>query len=407
MKGWLTPTFGMLRLQLLLLWRDRGALALSFLLPPLLFVIFAAIFSGASGQDLALRVSVGAAVESSTNKIFLEKLADSKVLRITTFPVNTIDALRPELENALRGDHADIAVLLSADLAKLTEQPITIMTDPARTMAQPIVQGEIQRAYRAALPDLAARQILQPLNAALQLSPEQNARMKSALRDLRDAPASNDPLTSVATLSQRGKASGSVTYYAGAVAILFLLLSAMHASIGIHDERSNGIIDRLLVLSGSSRVLVSGRFLFITLLGLVQCALIFAIGWLGFDLPWPDVWLPWLITSVLAGALAGGVTLLATVLAKSRAQAQSLCTFGILVLSALGGSMVPRFLMPAWLQELGWLTPNAWVITAYSRVFQPDSRWGDYLLPWAVMGGVAILLLLLALLFVRRLEKPA
>ena len=38
--------------------RDRAALSMSFLLPPLLFIVFAAIFSGTSGPDLKLKVGV-------------------------------------------------------------------------------------------------------------------------------------------------------------------------------------------------------------------------------------------------------------------------------------------------------------------------------------------------------------
>ncbi len=34
--------------------RDRAAVSMSFLLPPILFIVFAAIFSGTSGPDLKL-----------------------------------------------------------------------------------------------------------------------------------------------------------------------------------------------------------------------------------------------------------------------------------------------------------------------------------------------------------------
>jgi ABC-2 type transport system permease protein len=54
---------------------------------------------------------------------------------------------------------------------------------------------------------------------------------------------------------------------------------------------------------------------------------------------------------------------------QTRAQAQVLPTVVILIMSAIGGSMVPRFFMPHWLQQLGWMTPNTWALEAYSGVF--------------------------------------
>ena len=38
----------MFRVMALALWRDRGALVMTFLLPPLVFLIFSAVFAGVS-----------------------------------------------------------------------------------------------------------------------------------------------------------------------------------------------------------------------------------------------------------------------------------------------------------------------------------------------------------------------
>jgi len=62
-------------------------------------------------------------------------------------------------------------------------------------------------------------------------------------------------------------------------------------------------------------------------------------------------------------------------------QAQNLSTVLILILSVVGGSMVPRFFMPEWLRDLGWLTPNTWVLEAYSGIFWRGATVSDLLLP--------------------------
>ena len=66
---------------------------------------------------------------------------------------------------------------------------------------------------------------------------------------------------------------------------------------------------------------------------------------------------------------------------RTRRQAQTVANTVILVLSALGGSMVPRFLMPEVLKDLGWLTPNTWALEAYSGVFWRGESLTDVYLP--------------------------
>ena len=66
---------------------------------------------------------------------------------------------------------------------------------------------------------------------------------------------------------------------------------------------------------------------------------------------------------------AAGLALALTTACATRRQAQAFANVAILMLSALGGSMVPRFFMPPLLQRIGWLTPNTWALEAYASIF--------------------------------------
>ncbi|MEZ5566348.1 MAG: ABC transporter permease [Gammaproteobacteria bacterium] len=67
-----------------------------------------------------------------------------------------------------------------------------------------------------------------------------------------------------------------------------------------------------------------------------------------------------MLISASSALLAAGIGMLLVIGCGTRAQAEVLPTVVILIMSAIGGSMVPRFFMPEWLQKIGWLTPNTW-----------------------------------------------
>ena len=87
---------------------------------------------------------------------------------------------------------------------------------------------------------------------------------------------------------------------------------------------------------------------------------------------------------------------------RTRQQVQTLTTFLVLVLSAVGGSMVPRFLMPQWLQQLSWLTPNAWGVEAYQSVLWRNEPLSSVMPAWGVLAAIGILGVLVALMVARR-----
>jgi ABC-2 type transport system permease protein len=175
----------------------------------------------------------------------------------------------------------------------------------------------------------------------------------------------------------------------------------MQGAATLIEERNAGIVDRLAVGPAGTDVVVIGKFLFLTAQGLVQVSLIFVVASFAYRVAFWERPLEWAATTLSASAAAAGLGLLVASACTTRQQAQTVSTFVVLVASAIGGSMVPRFMMPPWLQDIGWYTPNAWAIEAYHGVLWRGEALGALLVPLAALLALACTGLLLALLVSR------
>jgi ABC-2 type transport system permease protein len=411
-------TLSILRAALLLLFRDRGALTMVLVVPVVFFLIFAEIFATAAGDQLQLHIAIVDEVRSEDSRQLLEALTAEPAIRPVPGSL-TAELDREGARDLVRRGTADVGLVVRADgetlgtAAGLAAPPLLLLVDPSRSVIATVLAGQLQRAYFSALPDLAVGRVADLIGTEFTgFTDAQRAEIDAGLLDLRAAAGSGksvgwsfDELLERENVAGQNAALNNVAYYAGAVAFMFLLFAAAQGALGILDDQEAGILDRIAAGPGGIHVVVNGRFLFLVLQGFTQASIIFGIAWLVYGVDVPGNFWRWLMITGASAVLAAGVGLLLVTSCETRAQAQLLPTVAILIMSAIGGSMVPRFFMPQWLQQLGWITPNTWVLEAYSGVFwrsEPALR----LLPVCLgLLGVGIAALGLAHWFGRRLVR--
>jgi ABC-2 type transport system permease protein len=117
--------------------------------------------------------------------------------------------------------------------------------------------------------------------------------------------------------------------------------------------------------------LLAGNWIFFTIVGFAQLSVMFAWGAAVFrlELFTPRHLAGFVCMSLITAAAAAAFGLMLATAAKSRAQLNGISTVVILVMSALGGSMVPRFVMPDFMNTTALFTFNGWALDGYLKIF--------------------------------------
>jgi ABC-2 type transport system permease protein len=159
--------------------------------------------------------------------------------------------------------------------------------------------------------------------------------------------------------------------------------------------------------------LLASRWLFFGLVGLAQITVMFLWGtaFFGLDLWTANHLVGFAVMAVFTAAAAAAFGIGLATLCTTRAQLGAISTIVILIMSALGGSMVPRFVMPSFMNTTALFTFNGWALDGFLDVFwfdDPAAGVGTTLV--SILPEIAVLALMtlaflgLARLFARRWE---
>jgi len=133
-------------------------------------------------------------------------------------------------------------------------------------------------------------------------------------------------------------------------------------------ERRQGTLVRLRAAPVTRAELLAGKCIPALVIALFQGLFLMSAGWLIFGMSWGAQ--PWWMLAVIASTAvaATGLSLLIASLAKTETQVAVYGTLTVLVLAGIGGSMMPRELMPETMRVVSHITPHAWALDAYQQL---------------------------------------
>jgi len=413
------------RTHLARLRRDRAGLTLSFVVPIVFFSVFALVFGGPRGATRRVPIAVVDEDGSETSRRFVAALEREPGLAVRLRRATTASAPgrpydRKAAEGAVREGDFSVALVIARGFGARpvrfgkTDAPatLTLYADSADPVAPQIVLGLLQKVAFTALPDAIAESGIAEMDRwGAPLTPEQKARLEDGIRRLRESPTgtsapSGEAAGLVAVRMEdvlgRSKKNPASALLAAGLGVMFLLFSASGAGGALIEEAESGTLDRILGTRITMTQLLLGKLLYLSAVAVTQLVIMFVWGQIFFGVELTRH-LPGFFVMAVATALACscfGLVLAAA--SKTRMQLVALSNLLILVMSALGGSMVPRYLLSETIQKLGLVTLNAWAIDGFLKVFwreEPIARlWPQV----AVLLGAAVVLFRIARRLARR-----
>jgi ABC-2 type transport system permease protein len=189
------------------------------------------------------------------------------------------------------------------------------------------------------------------------------------------------------------------SYILPAIAIMFLLFICNIVFEDILREKEKGTLLRMSVSPMKLSEFIWSKIITSALIGMICTLVLIAIGRTIFAIRWGNIFLVLLIALCLNIMLAGFISFIYSFIRTER-QAGAVLSSVILVMSMLGGSMMPVENFPPFIQKISQLTLNYWGLRAFHKAIQRDP-FIDFIPILLSMLGVGMLFSLIGSYFMK------
>ena len=390
--------------ECLALIRDRHGLAALFIMPAVFILVMSlALADSLSGQqrESTLAYAVLDLDDTPVSRALDEQLSATGLLDRQSSPPDEADA-RLQVET---GRLAFVLIVPQGFARQIGAN----QTPTLRFLVDPTIPGMVRNGFRQHIEAIVIRvwltHVLERLGQSMML-PE--------LRRVTERVGAPDIVLESVTHGDRGAAPAlpsAVQQNVPAWLIFSMFFVVIPISAVFIGERQRGTLQRLRAQRVSFGLVLAGKFAPFVLVNQLQALVMVAIGrWLvplfgGEALTLPDgaeaLAALWLISLAVSAAAVGWALFIAS-LARSSEQATVLGGGGNILMGAIGGIMVPRFVMPVTMQPWTRLSPMDWALEGFHHVMLRQGSVMDVLPAAAMLVCFGLAALIAAILINRR-----
>jgi ABC-2 type transport system permease protein len=410
MKEIVHKTWAITWKNLLVLSKDRGGLAILFLMP-LLFATLISISAGAGGGEGDAGVHFDVYVVNEDAGPYGE-MVQNILAEMTMLRIETLDSAA-EADRLVGEGERLAAIIIPAGFSEKIDAydptEVKVLVDPVNqeyasqvtglvnyAVAPPTIQGELQYGIRTVLDESGALD-----EAAPEMRQAAEAQIFGAIMTQLQVMETDPPIAIVAEekVEQAGEGFSVFAIVVPGFAVMFAFFLIGAIAQAMHTERDHGTFRRLLAAPLDRGVIVAGTMLAFMIVVFFQVVFLFGVAAGVFGMPLgSSIAGLLLITFALSLAVASLGLLLASVTRDGK-QAGTLGMILGFVLAGIGGTILSFRVYEAEgpLGMVGLLTPHAHAAEGFNRLMVDGSSFVNVVPQGLILVGFALVFFIAAM----------
>lgn len=360
--------FRLLKKDLTLFLHDQRSVILTFLLPVILITLFAFAY-GSIGTSYDRSAPVKLLVTDLDKSNISEEIIH-KIDSLDDIIIVVSDSTRSK-ELVIKGGYACALIIYKGfqdSLESGNAMPLELVYDRSREMEIGILQHNLISTLLSSTSEIKIKKNIEKYLQEL-FPDDENDISDDIFGSIIKNDSNNEAIKWTPIVGIRNDTRLGLIQAVAGTAILMLLFSVAGVGTSILEEKENGTINRLLYSPLKASTILYSKMVFAFFISILQLTAMFLFAWLILNMDM-SVDIPGLILMIISTSFAvSSMGIFLAAVAKTRQQAQNLSTIIILVMSAIGGSMIPLFIMPLVLQKIALLSINYWGIQGFYDLF--------------------------------------